>query len=208
MHRQFHEHIEHIHRGHPGADLDDGFGPGPGGGRRGRRGRGPGRRGPGGPGGPWGRGGRRRRARVSRGEVRNTILVLLTESPMHGYQIMQELDERSGGAWHPSPGSIYPTLQQLSDEGLIVGEAADGKNVFSLTEAGREAADAIEEPPAWERFDEDGSADVLGLRRAMFQFQGAVRQIAVSGSEAQVAEARRIVAEARKSLYRLLAEDD
>jgi DNA-binding PadR family transcriptional regulator len=134
--------------------------------------------------------------------------VLLAEAPMHGYQIMQELDERSGGAWHPSPGSIYPTLQQMSDEGLIIGEAADGKNVFSLTDSGREAVAGIDEPPAWERFGEDGTADVGGLRRVVFQLKVAVHQIALTGGEAQVAEARRIVDDARKALYRLLADDE
>lgn len=205
MHRRF-QHQQPFRHGPSDAgfaDPEPGARPGPG--RRGRSGRGPGRHGPG---GPMGRGHRRRRARVSRGEVRNTILLLLAESPMHGYQIMQELDERSGGAWHPSPGSIYPTLQLLADEGLIIGEAADGKNVFSLTDTGREAAAQVDEAPAWERFDDGGSTDVVGLRRAVFQFQGAVRQIAVSGSEPQVAEARRIVTEARKALYRLLADDD
>lgn len=185
--------------GYSSPSGQEGMVRGPGYGRgRGRGGRGPGRHGRGG----------RRRSRASRGQVRNTILVLLAEEPMHGYQIMQELDERTGGAWHPSPGSIYPTLQQLADEGLIEGRAADGKNVFSLSGVGREAVEALDEPPAWERFDGEGMGDVVGLRRSVGQFNAALRQISASGSELQVAEARQIVNRARKSLYRLLAEED
>lgn len=177
---------------HPGRQGRDG-GPG-----RQRRGRGPGRHGPGG----------RRRTRVSRGEVRNAILVLLVDESMHGYQIMQELEDRSGGGWQPSPGSIYPTLQQLADEDLVVSEPTDGKNVFSLTEAGRTATSDLTEPPAWERFDAEGAAGMLNLRRAMFQLGAATKQIAATGTERQVDAARTILGDARKALYQILADGD
>lgn len=167
-------------------------------GRQGR-GKGPGRHGP---------GGRRRRTRVSRGEVRNAILLLLTEQPMHGYQIMQEFEERSGGGWQPSPGSIYPTLQQLADEDLVVSEPSDGKNVFSLTEAGRAAISELDEPPAWERFDAEGAAGMLNLRRSMFQLGAATKQVAATGTERQVEAARAVLGDARKALYQILAEGD
>ena len=78
--------------------------------------------------------------RAGRGDVRAAVLALLDEEPMHGYQMIQELGERSGGAWTPSPGSIYPALQLLQDEGLVTAAETDGKRVFSLTEAGREQA--------------------------------------------------------------------
>src|SRR5919106_4340668 len=87
----------------------------------------------------WGHGGHRAR----RGDVRTAILALLEERPMHGYEMIQQLEERSGGRWRPSAGSIYPTLQLLEDEGLVSGEEVDGKRVFSLTEAGTKAATAI-----------------------------------------------------------------
>jgi DNA-binding PadR family transcriptional regulator len=127
---------------------------------------------------------------------------------MHGYQVMQELEDRSSGGWQPSPGSVYPTLQQLSDEGLIVSEAQDGKNVFSLTAAGQGAAEQLEEPPVWERFSGDDMANLVSLRRGMFQLGQAVKQISVTGDNRQVEQANAVLKDARKALYRLLAEDD
>src|SRR5690349_3208445 len=99
----------------------------------GQQGFGPG--GPLGPGGPFGPFGRGRRAR--RGDIRTAALLLLAEEPRNGYQIMQELEERSGGAWRPSPGSVYPALAQLEDEGLVRVEEVDGRKTYALTDAGR-----------------------------------------------------------------------
>lgn len=186
IHQSDHDHGRGDH-GHDGPPF------------RGRgRGRGPGRH---------GRGGRRRN-RVSRGEVRNAVLVLLTEEPMHGYQLMQEMQERSDGGWEPSPGSIYPTLQQLADEGLVQSESHEGKNVFSLTDDGRSAITEIDEPPAWERFKGEGMAGSGQLKRAMMQLGGATRQVGVAGTDAQVQEAVAVLTEARKRLYRILADDE
>jgi DNA-binding PadR family transcriptional regulator len=126
---------------------------------------------------------------------------------MHGYQIMQELEERSGGGWQPSPGSIYPTLQQLADEGLIVSRSVDGKNVFSLTEEGATTVQATEGPPPWERFADEGGAPYANLKRSMFQLGAAARQVAAAGSPGQVEEANKILNDARRALYRILAED-
>ena len=80
---------------------------------------------------------RGRGRRIRRGDVRAAILLLLEEEPRNGYQVMQELESRSGGTWRPSPGSVYPALQLLADEGLVRSEARDGGNVFELTDAGR-----------------------------------------------------------------------
>src|ERR1700731_1843201 len=90
--------------------------------------------------------------RAGRGDIRAAILALLAEQPMHGYQIIQELTERSGGAWRPSPGSVYPTLQQLEDEGLVRAVQTEaGRRVHELTEAGRaEAAATGRESAPWE----------------------------------------------------------
>ncbi len=167
------------------------------------------RRGPGGRrrGGGGGRGGRRR-PRVSRGDVRIAVLAVLDDQPMHGYQIMQELEERSGGGWQPSPGSIYPTLQLLADEGLIACRSVDGKNIFSLTEDGAAAVAANEDPPPWERFESEGGVAFANLRRSLFQLGAAIRQVAATGSTAQADAANRILTDARKAVYRLLAEDE
>ncbi len=88
---------------------------------------------------------------MRRGIIRDAILHLLAEQPMHGYQVMQELSERSGGRWHPSAGSIYPTLQQLEDEGLVTAEDRDGRKTFSLTEAGQAATTALPTDRPWSR---------------------------------------------------------
>lgn len=126
---------------------------------------------------------------------------------MHGYQIMQELEDRAGGAWQPSPGSIYPTLQQLADEGLVISESVDGKNVFSLTEDGAGAVLANENPMPWERFAEEGGASYGSLKRSVYQLGAAAKQVAAAGSQRQVDTATEILNQARKDMYRLLADD-
>jgi DNA-binding PadR family transcriptional regulator len=171
---------------------------------RGRFGGGFGQWGPGGFQGPFfGRG-----PKVGRGDVRAAILVLLAEGPVHGYQVIQELTERSGGVWRPSPGSIYPTLQLLEDEGLIRGEEAEGRRVFQLTDAGKaEVASRGEKARApWESFGDAGP--LIDLRDEGFGVAAAVMQVAQTGTERQIARAKEILGETRKSLYRLLAEDE
>ena len=161
---------------------------------RGRGGFGPGF----GPG--FGRGGRR----ANRGDVRAAVLALLTEQPMHGYQIISELDERTAGAWKPSPGSVYPTLQMLEDEGLVRSEAEGGKNVFHLTDAGREAAEAGESAP-WEAVAGDSAA--MDIRRLIGQLAMAFGQVVETGTPDQIQRARDVLNDARKALYGILAED-
>jgi DNA-binding PadR family transcriptional regulator len=130
--------------------------------------------------------------------------VLLAEEPMHGYQIMQELEQRSGGRWRPSAGSIYPTLQQLEDERLISGEELDGRRTFQLTDAGRTAAGALPGERAWTG-GRGGHDDLRGLSR---ELAAAAMQVARVGSPAAVEEARGVLGDARRRLYRLLADDE
>ena len=141
---------------------------------------------------------------MSRGEVRSAVLLLLVEQPRHGYEIMQELEQRSEGGWQPSPGSIYPTLQQLADEGLVESRPEGGKNIFTITDTGTAKAAEVEAPP-WERLAGDGSHG--GLRAAMGQLAGAARQVGSAGSSEQVEKATEIITDARKAIYRLLADD-
>jgi DNA-binding PadR family transcriptional regulator len=122
---------------------------------------------------------------------------------MHGYQIMQDLEARSGGRWRPSAGSVYPTLEQLQDEGLIAVEELDGRRTFRLTEAGRAAASALPGQPTWTG-GRGGADDLRGLSRDLAH---AVMEVARAGSPAAIAEAGRVLAEARRDLYRLLADD-
>ena len=173
------------------------FGPGFGRGMRGR----------GGWGGPGYRGERGRRR--GRGDVRAAVITLLAEQPMHGYQIIQELGERSGGAWRPSPGSIYPALQLLQDEGLVTAEERDGKRVFTLTDAGRtEASNREGEPTPWDAAAAGEGSDLAALRQLAHQLIGAVMQVASAGTPAQVAQAKSLLTATRRDLYRLLADDD
>ncbi|HEU4907916.1 MAG TPA: PadR family transcriptional regulator [Propionibacteriaceae bacterium] len=165
-----------------------------------------GRRGPEGRvgrGGPGGRG--RGRGRAQRGDVRTAILLLLADEPMHGYQIMQAMSDRSGGAWHPSPGAIYPTIAQLEDEGLVTTREEGGRRLVTLTAEGRtyleERSARLGDPFA----DFAGAPNRPDLREPVHQLHAAVRQIEVGGSEAQLEAAERVLAQARRSLYLILA---
>jgi len=148
------------------------------------------------------------RPKVSRGDVRVAILHLLAETPMHGYQIMQELAERTGGIWQPSPGSVYPTLQQLEDEGLVLPDQQGGKKIYALTDEGRGKVESEEAAPPWERFGTDTRDGLLDLRDIGFQVGAAIMQVARAGSESQVGKAKEILEDARRRIYQVLAEDD
>jgi DNA-binding PadR family transcriptional regulator len=152
---------------------------------------------------PWA-GGRR----AKRGDVRTALLTLLADRPMHGYDLIRDLEERSGGAWRPSPGSIYPTLQLLEDEGLVTSEERDGKRVYTITDAGRAEVQERRErgrPEPWE-FGPLGEG-FAQLRDSGFQLAAAAMQVARTGSEAQRTKAADVLADARKKIYALLAED-
>lgn len=150
---------------------------------------------------------RGRHGRAQRGDVRTAALLLLNEQPMHGYQLMQAIAERTNGAWQPSPGAIYPTLNQLQDEGLIGIESDGGRKLASLSEAGRtylaEHAGTLADPFA----EFSGGADRADLRRGIEEIAVACRQLGRGGSDAQLAAAQKVLTEARRNLYLILAED-
>jgi DNA-binding PadR family transcriptional regulator len=153
----------------------------------------------------------RRRSRVKRGDVRAAALALLAEEPRNGYQIIQEIAARSGGVWQPSPGSVYPALQQLEDEGLIRAEGADGgRKAFSLTDEGRAymTAHADEVAAPWEAVAGRERGGSLEMRSLVGQLGMAAMQVTHAGSDAQIAEAQRILKDTRRSLYRILAADE
>ncbi len=157
--------------------------------------------GPFGPGHGHGRGRGGRRA-----NVRAALLALLLERPMHGYEMISELDSRTGGVWRPSPGSVYPTLQMLEDEGLIVSEESEGRKRFSLTETGRTEAQAATEPPPWAEFTDDAFASWHDLKDATVGAMNALRQVMMSGTDDQRQRAVEVIAEAKRKLYAILAE--
>jgi DNA-binding PadR family transcriptional regulator len=152
--------------------------------------------------GPW--------SRARRGNVRAAILSVLAEEPMHGYQIMQHLEERSGGMWRPSPGSVYPTLQLLEDQGFVKSDEVEARRVFSLTDEGRAEAEQSKERwgAPWEATEGGEESPRLRLHKAAFQIFAAVKQVGVAGSSEQVDRAIGILAEARKRIYALLAEGE
>ena len=152
----------------------------------------------------------RRGPRARRGDIRHAILVLLAEQPRNGYQIMQELEQRSRGMWRPSPGAVYPALQQLEDERRVTVDTEGSGRIYSLTERGRkeaaEHAGGSEAP--WDAVSDAAGSDIPEMFHLLKHVGAAALQVAQAGSAAQIAEARRILSQARKSLYRLLAEDD
>ncbi|MBB5938522.1 PadR family transcriptional regulator [Streptomyces zagrosensis] len=153
-----------------------------------------------------GRGGPRGRAR--RGDVRASILALLRDRPMHGYEMIQEIGERSGGAWRPSPGSVYPTLQLLEDEGLITSVSEGGKKLFTLTDEGRAEAAAGPQAP-WEDVGRGVDWETAQeMRQAGISVMEALAQVWKTGTKEQRTEALAVIGEARKKLYLILAGED
>jgi len=151
-----------------------------------------------------------RRARAKRGDVRAAILSLLAEKPLNGYQIMQELEQRSRGSWRPSPGAVYPALQQLEDEALVRAESLSGGRVYTLTEQGRayvkEHPDEFAAP--WEAANQSADDEpVLALFGELKHIAAASIQVVHTGSSGQIREAHKVLNQARRAIYRLLADD-
>src|SRR3954453_6347449 len=146
------------------------------------------------------------RHRVRRGDVRSAVLALLDDRPMHGYEIITELEERTGGRWRPSAGSIYPTLQLLEDEGLVTAEEVDGRKVYSLTDSGKEAVpERTEGKQPWEEGDEDSPR--FEARKSLFRLMGRGKNRPRADNEEQLTKAAEILKDARRKLYGILAEE-
>ena len=151
-------------------------------------------------------------SRMARGDVRTAVLSLLVEKPMHGYQIINEIAERSGGSWKPSAGSVYPTLQLLADEGLISADEQNGRKTYSLTEAGRAvAAETSETKAPWEptagKESHRNDPRFTALPKSGVDLAGAAAAVGRSGSPEQVQAAIDILDDARRKLYSILAQD-
>ena len=154
-----------------------------------------------------GRGHGRGRHRVRRGDVRSAILALLDDRPMHGYEMITELEERTGGRWRPSAGSIYPTLQLLEDEGLVTAEEVDGRKVFSLTDVRQEGRPGAHRGPAALGGGRRGLAPLRGSARSSSGPIGAAKQLARADDDEQMTKAAEILKDARRKLYGILAEE-
>jgi DNA-binding PadR family transcriptional regulator len=156
-------------------------------------------------GGRGGWDGRRGRGRAGRGDVRTAVLILLAEQPMHGYQLMQAMAERTNGVWRPSPGAIYPTIAQLEDEGLVTTVAEGGRKLVTLTDAGRTSlADNAGDDPFAALAGTPGQA--YDLRSALEEIHVAARLLGRNGTDAQAKAAQQVLTETRRSLYLILAE--
>jgi DNA-binding PadR family transcriptional regulator len=216
--RQWSRHAEQRwgqHRSGWAGDWGNGPGSGWGGGWDGPRGR-RGRQGP----PPWiaelfglAQGQPQRGPKVRRGDVRAAILDMLKDEPLNGYQLISQIAERSGGAWKPSPGSVYPTIQQLEDEGLVEADDERGRRTLRLTEDGRryveEHADELAE--TWAPFTEsrsEGRPEYANLKPEIGQVMAAVWQIVTTGTDRQRREAIEILVETRRKLYGVLADGD
>jgi DNA-binding PadR family transcriptional regulator len=163
--------------------------------------------GPFGPRGPRGRG-RGRGGRARRGDVRLALLRLLAEEPANGYQLMQTIEERSGGRWRPSPGSVYPTIAQLEDEGLVRSIESDGSRQLEITDAGRAHLETrADEPDPWAADDEAGEDALTQLGPVIIGLGKAAWQVASVGTAGQRARALELLAETQRGLYRILAEE-
>src|SRR6266536_1888083 len=151
----------------------------------------------------------RQRPETVAGRIRRPMAPL-REGPRNGYQMMSEIEERSGGAWRPSPGAVYPALQQLADEGLIVAEESGGRRTFSLTDAGRIY---VEENPemargAWESVAQHEPGEIPGLFAQAARLGAGIVQMAHAGTPDQIRAAERLLEQTRRRLYQILAEDD
>ncbi len=155
-----------------------------------------------------GRGPRGRGRKARRGDIRTAALLLLAEEPRNGYQLMQEIEERSEGVWRPSPGSVYPALSQLEDEGLISSEEIEGRRSFVITEAGSAllAERDADAPAPWAQMSGDFSQGAAELARLMREVAFAFSQVMRTGSDAQVTRAREVLDRARRELYTILAD--
>ncbi|TFV96773.1 PadR family transcriptional regulator [Leifsonia flava] len=145
--------------------------------------------------------------RAGRGDVRAAVLALLAEQPMHGYQIIREIEERSGGSWKPSAGSVYPTLQLLADEALITSEESNGRKTYALTEAGRVEAESASGSSPWGTSESSDDAGFSALPKVGVKLARVAAQVNTEGSKEQIKEAVAVLEDARRRLHLILAQD-
>jgi len=154
---------------------------------------------------------------MRRGDIRTALLGALAEGPGHGYEIINRLEEKSGGMWRPSPGSVYPTLQMFEDEGLVRSEERDGKRVYELTDAGRAEAEARAEKfgsAPWEDWSEGLHEGIRGLVKAgeklgplLRPLMMAMRQVVMNADQTKFERAGEVLKKATKEIYQILSED-
>ncbi|NRQ39426.1 helix-turn-helix transcriptional regulator [Nonomuraea sp. NN258] len=146
--------------------------------------------------------------KVRRGDVRAALLALLAEQAKNGYQMIQDIEERSAGVWRPSPGSVYPALQQLEDEGLVIGDESGGSRTYRLTEQGREHAGRQRGAPApWDEVARTVPADRHEVRLLWAQLNEAFGHLMRTADDRQVAAAKNLIKQTRRAVFQILAEE-
>lgn len=150
---------------------------------------------------------RRVSTRMGRGDVRAAVLALLNEGPMHGYQMIREISERTHGKWKPSAGSVYPTLQMLADEGVVTTEMSQDRKVYSLTDEGRDEATAAAASAPWEHSTGFDTSSMGAVPKAGIELAQAVAQVVRTGSSEQHKQAAEVLNETRRKIYSILAQD-
>jgi DNA-binding PadR family transcriptional regulator len=145
---------------------------------------------------------------MRRGDVRGEVLTALLDGPAHGYEVIRRLEEKSGGLWRPSPGSVYPTLQMLEDAGLVRSSEQDGRRTYELSDEGRAEADQqkTQGGPPWDT-DNPEFQGRFAAKEAIGQLHMAAVQVARTGSPDQIERATTVLRQARQALYQILAED-
>ena len=153
------------------------------------------------------------RGRRRRGDIRYMLLELLAEQPRHGYELMKELERRHGEFQRISPGSVYPTLQMLEDEGHLTSELVDGKRIYTITESGRGQLEARQQHHAGERFGPGsgafggpgGGPELEALRRSGMALSESVMQVARHGTPEQIRAAAALLETTRRDVYAILS---
>jgi len=154
------------------------------------------------------------RQRHRRGDIKYALLELLAEQPRHGYDLIKELEQRYAGFYRPSPGSVYPTLQLLEDEGHLTSEQVEGKRIYTITESGRQLLaerqrQAGEEGPRRSGFRGRGAnPDLEALRQSGMAMVSGLMQVARHGSPAQVRAVMAVIESTRREIYAILSRPD
>jgi DNA-binding PadR family transcriptional regulator len=146
--------------------------------------------------------------RAARGDVRAAILALLAERPMHGYEMIKEIEERTGGVWSPSAGSIYPTLQMLEDQGLVRGAESEGRRSFELTDAGREENEGRSGEPPWEEVSAGAGNEMRRLGEAIKRLHYTYPQVFRAADDEQRGRVVELLDETRRRIYAILSESE
>jgi DNA-binding PadR family transcriptional regulator len=146
--------------------------------------------------------------RAGRGDLEPIILRLLSEKPMHGYEIIRTLEERSHGFWRPSPGSVYPILQFLEEQDLVMSQEQSGKKVYAITTKGREQAEEVMKPHSTNPFSERLRAGLRfrDMKESIRESVHYLREVAIHGDDSQIKAVKNIIQKAHDELRTVVDE--